>query len=220
MARVTYVTSARRRCFTTGENKGKQKPYEKCEVCGKEIEPGMPYKWVEPKISPTYSVRHVRCHDCPTWQPWELSNALWARIAQIQSEAQGVDTSDPDEVRSALETAADQIEELASEKRDGASNIEEGFGHPTSLSEELEATADALEQWANEVREKAGEIEEAVEEEVECESCEGSGVITTTMGSELECPDCSGTGSVENPDLEDAASVLEEALSILEESPV
>lgn len=229
MARVTHVKSARQRYATvkTGDStpvmsrSGAQKvtkrgtpvvrrtveydyskplPNRTCEHCQAEIKVGSPYKWVAPKSGPYGGHKRYRCAVCPSWQPWELSNALWARIAQITAAAQGIDTSDAAEVRSALETAAEEIRSLASEKEEGADNMEDGFGHETEQSSQLRETAENLNSWADEIEAKAGEIEDGPEE-----------------------PD-EGASEEDMTEYEDALSehesAMEDALAILDESPV
>jgi hypothetical protein len=229
MARVTVVKSARQRYATvqTGDTtpvmsrSGAQKvtkrgtpvvrrtveydytkplPNHTCENCHTEITVGSPYKWVAPKSGPYGGRKRYRCATCPSWQPWELSNALWARIAQIVAEAQGVSTTDADDVRSALETAAEAIRDLASEKEEGAQNMEDGFGHETEQSSQLRETADSLNSWADEIDAKAGEIEDGPEEPDEDASEQTREEYEDAL-SELE-------------------TTLEDAMSILDESPV
>ena len=136
-------------------------PNYKCEACQKEIEPGMPYKFVEPKLGPM----RVRCMECPVWQPWDLSSSLAARLEQIQHEyATTVDPEeDEDDVQSKLEDAAYAVREIAEEKRESANNIEEGFQHPTAQSDELNEIADNLDSWADEI--EGWEIPEKPEED-------------------------------------------------------
>lgn len=136
----------------TEDDKSRPKPNLKCEKCGTEIEVGMPYKHVTPKSGPYGGSKRVRCEACPAWQPWDLSNSLGARLAQISNDFSNAQPFEsPEDVTSALEAAAESIREIASEKEEGASNIEEGFGHATYQSEELTATAESLNGWADEI---------------------------------------------------------------------
>jgi hypothetical protein len=134
----------------TVADKSQPLPMPKCEVCGTTIEVGQPYKHVTPSTGFGGTTR-FRCDSCPSWQPWDLSNAWWARIAQVTS---GFDVSEADSaesVREALEAVAEEIRGLAGESREAASNMEEGFGHATQQSQKAEERADALEQWADEI---------------------------------------------------------------------
>lgn len=195
-------------------------PLARCGACGKDIEVGTPYKWMEPKTSAYGGQRLTRHEACPNWQVWEYSNSLSARIAQIEWEAtSGLgDSDEPDDYTAALSQAAESIRELAQEKQEAADNIESGFEHPTAQSEELAEQADALEQWADEVEET--EVPDLPEpEEDECGECQGSGQVGN---DDDQCPECDGTGQV-TPDeptedqmaewRDEAAAAVSEALS-------
>lgn len=200
------------------------RPLLRCDSCGKDIEIGTPYKWIQPHGRSQMS-RHA---DCPTWQQWEYSSSLSARIAQIQhGEPDGPDT--PEEITQWLEEKAQEIRDLAEEKRESATNIEEGFGHPTYQSEELNEIADQLDSWADEIEQT--DIPELPEpEDEDCEECGGSG---ETEGEDTEdedadntCPTCGGSGQVEGDELSEEqldewrATAIEAATSALDESPV
>lgn len=186
MPKIIHVKSAHR------PRAGKS--YQQCEECGKEILPRMPYKHVTVMTGPRSSHKRVRCNDCPTWQPWDLSNALWARLAQITHEFSNELSSceDEDSIRDLLNITAEAVREIAEEKRESASNIEDGFGHPTSLSEELEGVADELETWADEI-ENADIPEYPEPEETECDDCTGSGDDESLP--DQVCETCKGEGN-------------------------
>lgn len=138
----------------TVADKSQPLPNRKCDNCGKEIETGQPYKWIKPKSGPYGGSMKVRCGTCPTWQVWEYSYSMSAQLARISYEAgesfdQGVETES--DVTSILETAAEEIRGIAEEKRQSASNMEEGFGHSTEKSDELNEIADNLDSWADDV---------------------------------------------------------------------
>jgi len=137
----------------TTEDRSKPKPNYTCDACRQEILPGTPYKHISPKSGPYGGRKLTRHEGCPTWQVWEYSSSLSARLAQISYDfSQAVDSAEsPDDVQSALDDAGSAIEELAGEKREGAENIESGFGHSTYQSEELAELADNLESWASDV---------------------------------------------------------------------
>lgn len=139
----------------TEEDKDQPLPLHTCEHCGKALEVGKPYKHVTPKSGPYGGRTRYRCAQCPTWQPWDLSSALWARVAQIQHEhSRSFDEDDsPEGVLDALEQAAQAVRDLAEEKRQAAENMEEGFGHATSQTEELGQVADELDGWADALEE-------------------------------------------------------------------
>lgn len=128
-------------------------PMPKCEACGKEIGVGQPYKHVTPKTSAYGGRTRYRCGTCPSWQPWDLSNSLSARIQQIQQDNSAtVDASDDEDTARAYFTdAAEAVRDLAIEKREAAENLESGFGHATSQSDELNEIAENLDCWADEL---------------------------------------------------------------------
>ena len=82
------------------------------------------------------------------------------QILYAASEAWGDDASDePGTLAEAMRSAAEAVREGSEIRREAASNIEDGFGHPTTQSEEFEATADGLEFKADELDGEADEIE-------------------------------------------------------------
>lgn len=153
-----------------------------CDHCRKPIEVGTPYKHISPKSGPYGGTQRNRHESCPDWQVWEYSSSLSARIEQIQHDfserVSEVETAD--DATELLEGIASDIRELAEEKRESASNIEDGFGHPTTASEELNETADTLESWADDI--ESTDVEDPV-----CEECDGTG--------KLDCEDCSSKGT-------------------------
>lgn len=213
-------------------------PYT-CDACHQPIEVGTPYKWIAPKSGP-YGGRRLNRHEgCPTWNVWEYSSSLSARTAQIAYDFwttfDAADAESTDDIESMLEDCASEIEALAEEKRESATNIEDGFGHPTSASEELEQVADDLDSWAEEVR--SADLPEFPDQcsecdgegKAQCETCEGTG--TSDGDEEGNCTPCDGTGEVDceacegtgEPSEEDKGNWLDEvreAVSIVDECPV
>lgn len=173
----------------TRSDKSQPLPNRTCEKCSIEIEVGQPYKHITPKSGPYGGRTRFRCGKCPNWQVWEYSNSLSAQIERVTTEAyDAIDSADDaDEVSSALSSAAEGIRELAEEKREAAQNMEDGFGHSTSQSEELAEQADSLDSWADDI-ENADVPDFPEPEEQDCEECGGSG--------EVKCSECSGEGSV------------------------
>lgn len=203
----------------TEPDKSQPTPNDECESCRAEILPGQPYRWVQPKNRG----RRTRCGDCPTWQPWDLSNALWARIAKIQDDFDISECRTPDEVQEQLGRMAEEIRGLAEEKRESQSNIEEGFGHPTSQSDELGETADSLDDWAQEIEDT--EIPE-LPEPVECEDG-WHDHDPTEVEEDAVCEECGGAVDERlTPDeptdeqIDEWVSEVEDACSITDESPV
>lgn len=191
---------------STVADKSKPLPNYKCEQCGTEIKVGMPYKWVQPKSGPYGGIRRNRCMGCPTWQEWDLSSSLSASLARIvyEFEAGVAGATSGDEIKEASSNAAEQIRELAEEKRSGADNIRDGFGHDTFVSEELDSTADTLEQWADEIDDFEPEPGDPEASETECDECDGSGLVecnecggTAKADDDSTCATCEGDGEVE-----------------------
>lgn len=153
-------------------------PNHKCDKCGKEICVGDPYKWIAPKSGPYGGSKRYRCGECPVWQVWEYSSSLSARISQIQASFEESfhvdDITTADEVTDALSSLAEEIRELASEKEEGADNIESGFGHSTSQSDEIREVADSLNGWADEI-DQLDVPAEPEPEEGDCDDCSGTG---------------------------------------------
>lgn len=217
MPRITTVKCAKERKNPDGS----LKPNLVCELDETEIKPGDPYKWVRVKTGPRSSHKRVRCHTCPTWQRWDLSNSLSARLEKVSHDL-GVavaEAGDGDDATSARDEAASAIRELAQEKRESASNVEEGFGHPTEQSEELAGIAEQLDSWAEEIEEV--EIPDVPEpEEQDCEDCDATG----EQDGE-QCDTCNGDGRT-TPDeatdeqMDEWRSEVEDALSIVDEGPV
>lgn len=193
----------------TEPDKTRPKPNHTCGKCGTEILPGMPYKWIKPKSGPYGGRLMVRCGPCPTWQVWDYSSSLNAQVQRIEHDATSeVDGAESvEDVQAILENAAQEIRDLAEQKRESASNIEDGFGHATYQSEELEQQADDLDGWADEVEttDVPDQDDYLDEDEVDCDECQGTGTTESQEGddedyTEVECPECGGTGQVENDD--------------------
>jgi hypothetical protein len=184
----------------TVPDKSRPLPPETCDHCGGPIPVGAPYKWIKPKSGPYGGHRRTRHAACPTWQVWEYSNSLSARAAQIQHSAGSIidGIEDEDSATSAAEEIAGMITELAQEKQESADSIESGFGHETSVSQELAGVASELESWASDV--EGVSLDDWPEgEEVDCETCGGTGedeAETGEDGDPAECADCGGTGTV------------------------
>lgn len=220
----------------TVADKTKPLPLLVCDHCRKDIEIGTAYKHISPKSGPYGGQQRNRHESCPTWQVWDYSSSLSARLAQVShdfSEAiSGVESED--DVTTALTDAAEAVREIANEKHESASNIEEGFGHSTSASEELEQVADDLESWADDI-ESADvpslddhECEECEEGKAKCEPCDGTGQVKDEDGEDKDCDECSGDGTVEctadgcseGKNVDAWREAVMDEITIVDESPV
>jgi hypothetical protein len=218
----------------TVADKNKPKPPETCTACHLPIKIGTPYKWIQPKSGPYGGRRMSRHEACPSWQVWDYSNSLSAQLARVAHDFwEAVDQAEgTDDVQSALDDAGASIEEIAGQKREGAENIESGFGHSTSQSEELESMADELETWASDVTSATipdvPECEECTDGQKECDTCGGVGEHEIEAGAGLsQCDDCSGTGEIEcdncdgsGEDIEAFREAVRDEVTIIDESPV
>lgn len=164
MARTTFVASAR--ATKTGERPN-------CYTCHEPIEVGASYAWAQPsRFSMRYNW-HTTCK-APRASALESNDKRAAAMAafedcydqldELRTTDHGVDTDvDTTEddgtvaetvvesIKSILESCAEAVREAAELWRESASNIEDGFGHATSQSEEFESNADEVESVADEV---------------------------------------------------------------------
>jgi hypothetical protein len=216
----------------TVQDRSRPLPNYKCGKCGKEILPGMPYKWIEPRSGPYGGRLMVRCTECPNWNIWEYSSSLSARIAELQfnaSTALEAEFDSEDDLRSIMDEIATDIRSLAEEKEEAASNMEDGFGHETYQSQEIADQAQSLNDWADEVENVT--IPDLPEpEEQDCEECDGNGEVDCSEcggdgcddcdGGRVSCEACNGIGQVqaEDPTDEQMDDWREEARSAVQEA--
>ena len=185
------VTKTGRPIFlsVTTNDKTKPLPNRNCGKCGKEIEVGQPYKHISPRSGPYGGRTMYRCVSCPDWHVWEYSSSLSARTAEISHDFwndfnENV-LEDTDSVQDLLNSAAERVREIAEEKREGASNIEDGFGHATTQSDELNDVADQLDSWADDI--EGADIPDYPEpEEADCDECDGSGEVVNDVFTQLQ----------------------------------
>jgi hypothetical protein len=151
--KVTKAGKAVSRRATHDDRTAEPLPNHKCGRCGTEILPGMPYKWMSPRSGPYGGRKLYRCEPCPSWQPWEYSQSMNALLAEISYNfATALDSAESgDDVQGALDEAAENVRSIAEGKRESAQNMEDGFQHSTSQSEELADTAGQLDSWADEI---------------------------------------------------------------------
>jgi methyl-accepting chemotaxis protein len=159
MARLTTVEKAR----TSPGNCGK---------CGKEIQKGDKYLWWQP----FRSSKRLRCGACPRPRPSET--ATNEKLAKCLEAGESIEDAinefnknyDIEDLRSAVESAAETVREAAEMYRESAQNIEDGFQHSTSQSDEYNEKADNLESKADEIESAANSLEEFDEEGAKTEA--------------------------------------------------
>jgi hypothetical protein len=208
-------------------------PMPRCDAPGcedREIKVGTPYKHMSPKSGPYGGRKLCRHESCPTWQVWEYSSSMGARLAQIDHDFRNsLDLSaveDNSDVVLALEEMASNIREIADEKEEGADNIESGFGHETEQSMELRDISEQLRSWADEV--ESADIPDFPEpEEDDCEACDATGYVNGDVddAEQAACEECDATGRVTPDEVSDEAreewiSEVEGAISVVDECPV
>lgn len=141
------------------ETKGVRKVLE-CGRCQIRIRRGDEYLWFQHAYRP----KTIRClKHYPSQSELTTSDKL-ARLYSIQ---EGFDAllkefhkaTNADDVTSALEAAEDEAREVAGEYDESADNIEEGFGHETSMSEEIRGKGDSCETWADALSTAKDEVE-------------------------------------------------------------
>jgi len=70
----------------------------------------------------------------------------------------------PEGVRDALTSAAEGIKSVAEEYTEGSQNIVEGFGHPTSQTEEMDEKAQALTDFGDTLENAASDLQTVASE--------------------------------------------------------
>jgi hypothetical protein len=235
VAKVQKTTKKGKPVFmkVTERDLSKPLPLEVCDHCHKEIAVGTPYKHITPKSGPYGGRKRSRHEACPGWQVWDYSSSMSAQLARISFDfSNAIDGADtPDDVTSALSEAAEAVREIAGQKREGAENIESGFGHPTSQSEELEQTADELEGWADEIEAadvpEMTQCEDCEDGKKECDECGGTGQVEEIPGQETECADCAGEGDVDCDACDGTGEMVDEwrdevrdSVTVVDECPV
>lgn len=151
MARVNYVKKAR----------ASKRP-RRCEKCRTEIKVGDPYKWFANRIGRS-SMRHDYCSSCVI-RPSDMTTS--PHLSSLYSATEAADDALDEIGDGGLEGIAAIVTECAGSVREvsegygeSADNIEEGFGHETSQSEEIRGKSDELENFAQELESAADEIE-------------------------------------------------------------
>ena len=144
-----------------------------CGKCGKAIPKGRPY--IHWKFR--YGGKRIRCASCPRPRQSELTNS--DKLSRCYGAAEAIEDAiaqfhkdyDEEGLRTAMEDAANEIQEVAGEYRDSASNVESGMnGNRMPICDELEEKADTLESKASDLESAAAEIEEFDEDQAKEEA--------------------------------------------------
>lgn len=127
----------------------------RCENCGATISVGDPYRWWANRLPHSFgSSKHVRCFK-DTCRPSQADMTPGRAGQLMRLQADGSDeisrAQSVEDLQSIAGSLAEQVRELGEELRESAQNIEDGFGHPTSTSEELEERAENIDGYADEL---------------------------------------------------------------------
>lgn len=134
----------------------KSRQARECGKCGDKIAVGDGYVWWKFR----FGGKRVRClkAECAP-RPSDLTSSdKLSRLYAIQenlsdeiAEWRKNDPTDTEDLKTALESAGSEAREVADEYRESAQNIEDGFGHETSMSEEINEKAESVDSWADEL---------------------------------------------------------------------
>lgn len=135
-----------------------------CEKCGKALPKGSSYKWCAPRAgSFTSGRKRIRCLDCPGWRPSEVTSS--SHLATLYGAQEAFDDflsewdgEDADALRGAISSFAEGVREASDSYGESAQNIEDGFQHETSMSQELREKSESLSSWADEIEAAESEI--------------------------------------------------------------
>lgn len=148
MGRVTRVEKAR------------QSPGS-CGKCQKKLKKGDSYLWWKFR----YGGKRIRCTEdacAPRTSELISSDKLSRSMAAGEAIEDAVRTFKKDFNLEALtnevESAAEEVREVAGEYQESSDNIESGFGHETEQSGELREKAENLEQKATDIEDAAGNL--------------------------------------------------------------
>lgn len=217
MARVNYVKKSR-------------KAQPNCGKCGAELPVGSAYKWVQPR----YQGIRTRCMSCPSWRPSELTSSSQLSTIYGAQEAWDNDLGQGfaslEDAASSLRSAAEEIRSAGEAYEESASNMEDGFGHETMMSEELKEKGESVVSWADEIEQAADQLEgeEVTEVCTVCSEDEEYELHDHVFEAEAEGDKCSVCASVEDEhhgfdgeaDESELQSLIESAGDVLANSPI
>jgi hypothetical protein len=149
-----------------------------CDIDNREILPGTPYKFISVKRQ-YGGVQYNRHAAHPSWQVWEYSDSMSARVARTQKDMH--DALDAFEFGTVddFEAAKDELRDMAQGMLDEQEDVVSNMPEQLQDGSQAQQYAEALESWVDEF-ENADQPDESMNEE--------------------ECQQCAGTGKVENPD--------------------
>lgn len=182
-----------------------------CEK-GCTISPGEMYYSAKPYRAP----KRIRCKDHP-FAPGEAQGGTRGDIIAVEDGLGNITfelREDIGLIADDLNGYAEQVRGISEEYEEKASNIEDGFGHATYMSDEFQDNASQLEEWASDIDNAADEIREMAGETLcTCEHREEYHVLTKVRGhEEYVCSECD-----DDPhEYVEDESWVDDALSILQ----
>jgi len=132
-----------------------------CTINDRKIAIGSAYKHISPKSGPYGGRQRNRHEEHPSWNPWEYSSSLSARLAQVQHEGatEIANLAEVDDFESVRDDLAQMAQDLLDEKQESLDAMPEGLGENSVLAEQVEA----LETWV----ETISDVDEPDRPEVE-----------------------------------------------------
>ena len=133
-----------------------------CQKCGAKIRKGHSYKWWKFR----YGGKRIRC-DAETCSPrpseYVTSSDKLSRCMGAGEMVEGAIAAFKKDLNLAklveeVESAAEEVREVAGEYQESSENMESGLGHETEQSEELAEKSQNLESKADEIEQAAGEL--------------------------------------------------------------
>lgn len=161
-----------------------------CGKCSKPIKKGSAYRWWKFRFG---GGKRIRCTACPRPRQSELTNSDKLSRCYAAGEAiqDAIDAfwkdGDIEGLRSAMEGAAQELEEVAEEYRDSASAVENGMNNRMPICDELEEKADNLDGKAQEIEDAASSLEDFEEDEAKAAAEEEAGeAMADTEGDKVD----------------------------------
>jgi len=143
-------------------NKSRKSP-GKCNRCGRRIEAGEGYKWVQPYRG----AKRCYCTSCQL----RASDTTTGRLGEVYAAQEGAqdsladwDGQNVDDLRSLLETLNEELERLRDEYQEAADNMAEHF-EGSEPHTELESASEQLDDWASQVADCISELDDEDEDE-------------------------------------------------------
>lgn len=132
-----------------------------CGKCQKKLKKGDSYLWWKFR----YGGKRLRCTDdacSPRTSELVSSDKLSRCMAAGESIQDAISAFKKDFILETLtgevESAAEEVREVAGEYQESSDNMESGFGHETEQSEELRSKSENLEQKATDIEDAAGNL--------------------------------------------------------------